>query len=225
MGGTLYGIGVGPGDPELITIKALRMIKECDYIALPNKEKDSCASYGIVKEIYSEIEEKECIYLDCPMTKNNEILEMSHKKNIEKLAEVLKKDKNIAFLTLGDPSIYSTYQYLHTRICEMGYHAQMISGVPSFCAIAAKLGIALGEKEEEIHIIPATYGIDQIFQLSGTKILLKAGKKLEEIKKVVKEKKLYIAMVEKCGWEDEKIAIGLDNIGNEASYYTIVIIK
>lgn len=225
MKGKLYGIGVGPGDPELLTLKALRVITNSDVIAIPSKDRESCVSYGIVKEVYPEIEKMECIFLDYPMTKEKQTLEQSHKQNEEKVIKVIETGKNIAFLTLGDPTIYSTYLYLHKRIKEAGYETEIISGIPSFCAIAADLGISLGEAEEEIHIIPVSYGIPKTFELPGTKILMKAGNKLKEIKEIGKERDCLIAMVENCGMENQKIAVGMDNIDDTAGYYTTVIMK
>ena len=93
------------------------------------------------------------------------------------MAEVLDAGKDAAFLTLGDPTVYATSMYIHQRIAGMGYRTSIVSGVPSFCAAAAKLGVSLGEKQEQIHIIPASYDVEAAMQLPGTKILMKAGKK------------------------------------------------
>jgi precorrin-2/cobalt-factor-2 C20-methyltransferase len=225
MVGKLYGIGVGPGDPELLTIKGLRIIKECDVIALPSKDKMTCTSYNIVKGVYEEIDKKETILLDYPMSKDKELLERCRIENENKITNLLIKGKNIAFLTLGDPTIYSTYIYLHKSMKEKGFDAEIISGVPSFCSIAASLSISLSEAEEEIHIIPATYGVSKTFDMSGTKILMKSGTKLKEIKQLVKEKNCYVAMAENCSMPNEKIVVGVDELEDSSGYYTTVIIK
>ena len=65
------------------------------------------------------------------------------------------------FLTLGDPTVYSTYMYIHKKIQNFGYDAEIVSGIPSFCAVAAKMGISLSEKAEELHVIPAVYQIEE----------------------------------------------------------------
>ena len=93
------------------------------------------------------------------------------------MAEVLDAGKDAAFLTLGDPTVYATSMYIHQRIAGMGYRTSIVSGVPSFCAAAAKLDVSLGEKQEQIHIIPASYDVEAAMQLPGTKILMKAGKR------------------------------------------------
>lgn len=225
MIGKLYGIGVGPGDPELLTIKGLRIVKECDIIALPSKDKMTCTSYNIVKGVYEELDKKETILLDYPMSKDKELLERCRIENENKITSLLMKGKSIAFLTLGDPTIYSTYIYLHKSMREKGFDAEIISGVPSFCSIAASLSISLSEAEEEIHIIPATYGVSKTFDMSGTKILMKSGTKLKEIKELVKEKNCYVAMAENCSMPNEKIVVGVDELEDSSGYYTTVIIK
>ena len=85
--------------------------------------------------------------------------------------------KTIAFLTLGDVTIYSTYGYVHQKLLSLGYESILVNGVPSFCAAAAKLGISLGEKAEAIHILPGSYPVADGLELPGTKILMKSGKK------------------------------------------------
>lgn len=223
--GKLYGVGVGPGDPELLTLKAVRILKECDILALPAESKETCTAYGIVKDTVEQVEKKDCIYLQFPMTKDKEILENSHNKIVEQVEEKLKAGKDVAFITLGDTTIYSTFMYLYHKIKEFGYDTEIINGIPSFCAIAAKLGISLGEADDEIHIIPATYGVLNACNYDGTKIFMKAGRKLDEIKEISNENNSYLAMVENCGMEDEKIAVGVENIESSAGYYTTVIMK
>ena len=227
MTGILYGIGVGPGDPELLTLKAVRIIKESDIIAIPSKDRKSCVAYKIVAGVYPEIDQKMELCLDYPMTKNEQVLKENHVRNTELVIKELQKGKKVAFLTLGDPTVYSTFMYLFQKVREQGYISEIVSGVPSFCAMAARLGISLGEKEEEIHLIPASYGRIEQTKLSGTIILMKAGKKLKEIKSMIvkSEENMYVAMIENCGMEREEVVTGVDNLPEEAGYYTTVILR
>ena len=136
MKGTLYGIGVGPGDPELLTLKALRLIKEADVIALPGEEPKETVAYKIVEGAYKEISEKVLLPVHMPMTKDPELLEKYHDEGAVLIKKELDKGKNVAFLTLGDPTVYSTYIYVHKRIKEMGYPTEIVSGITSFCAVS-----------------------------------------------------------------------------------------
>ncbi len=225
MFGKLYGVGVGPGDPELLTIKAVRIIKEADILAVPGEQKEGSVAYQIAKQAISELDTKEIISIHMPMTKDEKRLEDSHKKGAEEIINYLEQGKTVAFLTLGDPTIYSTYIYLHKRIKESGYETEIISGIPSFCAVAAKLNQGLVEKNEQLHVIPSSYDIEDTIALSGTKVLMKSGKKISTVIEYLKTKDCQVSMVENCGMEDEKIYRSLDEIKDDAGYYSLIIVK
>ena len=112
------------------------------------------------------------------MTKDRAVLEDNHNKAADAVESYLKQGKNVVFLTLGDPTIYSTYLYVHKRILERGYQAEIVSGITSFCAVAARLNMGLAEMAEPLHVIPATYKaeeMDDLLKLPGTKVLMKSG--------------------------------------------------
>ena len=131
----------------------------------------------------------------------------------------------MAFLTLGDPTIYSTYMYLHKKITELGFETEIVSGIPSFCAAAARLGISLVENREQMHIIPATYGIDEVMHMSGTKVLMKAGRKVSSLKEEVKKMGARAMLVENCGMKNEKLYTNLEMVPEKTGYYTVLIVK
>lgn len=225
MSGCLYSVGVGPGDPELMTLKALRTIKKCQVLILPAESREKCVAYQIAVQVLPEISDKPFICLVMPMTKDKERLEKNHAEGAAKVAEILSGGEDAAFLTLGDPTVYATSMYIHQRIAQMGYPTEIVSGVPSFCAAAAKLGISLGERQEQIHIIPASYDVEAAMQLPGTKILMKAGKKMPVVKQCVKEHKGWAAMVENCGMAEEHLWTNVENMPEQPGYYTLVIVK
>lgn len=225
MSGCLYSVGVGPGDPELMTLKAVKIIRNCQVLVLPAESKEKCVAYQIVRQAIPEIEDKTTVCLVMPMTKDKDRLEKSHREGTQKVAEVLDAGKNAAFLTLGDPTVYATSMYIHQRIAGMGYRTSIVSGVPSFCAAAAKLGVSLGEKQEQIHIIPASYDVEAAIQLPGTKILMKAGKKMPVVRQCVIEHHGWAAMVENCGMAEEHLWINAEDMPEHPGYYTLVIVK
>ncbi len=228
MDSVLYGIGVGPGDPEMLTLKAIRCIEESEVIILPSEPKEECYAYNIVKIICKDIDEKELVCLPFPMLKDKDKLQRAHDEIYGRISEYLAKDKKVAFLTIGDPCVYSTYSYIHSRVVEAGGKAVIINGIPSFCAASAALGISLGEKQEEIHIIPASYDIRSTMELKGTRIYMKAGKGLKEVKEMLIEQgteNYVVYTVSNCGMDNEKLSFGVENLDENSGYLTLVIVK
>lgn len=225
MSGKLYGVGVGPGDPELLTLKAMRLVREADVIAVPGEDPKESVAYKIVKGAYEKLDEKELMAVPMPMTKDKEVLEKSHAQGTKMVQEELDKGHKVVFLTLGDPTVYSTYLYIHKRICELGYDTEIVSGIPSFCAVSARLNTGLVEKAEPLHVIPASYQIQEALKLPGTKVLMKAGKKMKEVKAQIQELGSKGVMIENCGMPDEKIYRSIEEIPEDAGYYSLIIVK
>ena len=225
MTGILFGTGIGPGDPELMTLKAVRLIRENDTIAVPGEKPEESIAYQIAVQAVPELAEKELVAIPMPMTKNAKELEENHRRGAEKIEELLDAGKNVVFLTLGDPTVYSTYLYVHRRVLEDGYDARIVSGVTSFCAAAASLSEGLVENSEELHVIPASYQIEDALEFSGTKVLMKAGKKMPAVKQFLKEKNCRAVMVENCGMDTEQKYFSAEEIPDQASYYSLIIVK
>ena len=238
MKGKFTGVGVGPGDPQLLTLKALHAIQESDVVAIPvsdsglkkpgenadPKYMQQCTAYQIVRQVYSQIGEKEVIFLPMPMIKDREKLIEIHDEDAAFTAEKLNEGKDVVFLTIGDPSIYSTCMYIHKRLKRMGYETELIPGIPSFCAAAARLDISLSENSDELHIIPASYGVEESMRLQGTKVFMKSGRKMAEVKRFLVENALEAKMVENCGMDSEKLYFSTEEIPEQAGYYSLFII-
>ncbi len=228
MQGKLYGVGVGPGDPELLTLKALRLIKENEVIAVPGKEIQASVAYQIVKGAYEELDEKALIPVAMPMTKDPQVLKANHDKAADQVESYLKEGKDVVFLTLGDTTVYSTYLYVHKRILERGYEAEIVSGITSFCAVAARLNMGLVEADQPLHVIPATYKaqeMDEILELPGTKVLMKTGKKMKQVKESIEKSGQKAVMIENCGMPSEKIYRSAEEIPEDSGYYSLIIVK
>lgn len=223
--GILYGVGVGPGDPELLTLKACRIINENKYIAYPGKVKEDTLCYKIAEPVIKEPQEK--IYISChvQMTKDRKILDRSYDLAAASIIEILEKGENVVFLTLGDPTVYATYIYVHDRVKKAGCRAEIISGVPSFCAAAAKLDISLAERSQMLHVVPASYKIEEVLSLTGTKILMKSASKLKDVKESLLKYDGEVYMVENCGLENERIFRSAEEIDENAGYLSLIIVK
>ena len=154
-----YGVGVGPGDPELLTIKAVRIINECEVLAVPGKTKEDSVAYGIALSAIPQVQQKETICIHMPMTKDEKKLRESHENGAAQIIRLMEQGRSVAFLTLGDPTIYSTYLYLQKLVQEAGFETEIISGIASFLAAGAALNTGLVEKKQQLHVIPSSYEI------------------------------------------------------------------
>lgn len=223
--GKLYGIGVGPGDPELLTRKAVRLMKECDVIAVPKGGSGEQTALNIAAEF---IAGKPILHCDMPMTRDKQILNACHDKAADDICALLDDGKNVAFLTLGDPAVYSTYWYVHRRVQARGYIVEIVPGVPSFCAAAARLGQALCEGSQMLHIIPASHSSTQEgLALPGNKILMKAGRSILEVRDLLEaEGKLdTAALVERCSMEGERVVRDLRELDDPTGYFSIILVR
>ena len=230
MKGKLYGVGVGPGDPELLTIKAKRILEKAAYIAIP---KASMGKQSQALTIVEGVLEKknEILELLFPMSFDENVLKEGWKVALIQVKEKLDLGMDVAFITLGDPTVYSTYMYLHKVLKEEGYETEIIPGITSFCASAARAGVSLGENRETIAVVPSAYeceNLGEILNSFDNVVLMKVSKNLSKLKALLKEKNLLdkTVLVSKCGLPDELIQFDLEGQDDEnLSYFTTMIIK
>lgn len=219
MKGKFFAVGVGPGDPELITVKAVKIIEKCEIIAVPVSGSGDNIALTIAGDYLGG---KEIIHCDMPMIKDKYKLGKYHDECAEELAKYLEDGKDIAFLTIGDPSIYSTVMYVHRRLKNKGYNTGMVPGITSFCGAAASLNVSLCEREDMLHIIPATYKGHMGDQLSGTRVLMKSGKTIMKMRDELKEQN---AMLVECAtMENEKIYENIGDLKEQSSYFSLIIV-
>ncbi|MCL2409848.1 MAG: precorrin-2 C(20)-methyltransferase [Oscillospiraceae bacterium] len=219
--GTFYSVGVGPGDPSLMTIKAVETIKTCDVIISPDSGGKENVALNIAEQY---IAGKRVEHCPMPMTRDQKTLNESHAIAAAQIAELLDQGLSAAFLTIGDPTIYSTAMYVHKRLAAMGYRTKIIPGVPSFCAAAAAANETLCEGAEAMHIIPASYSGD-FLQLDGTKILMKSGKSIGEIVETLKKRDEDVFIVRRASMADEKVFHSLEDFDNNEDYFSIIVVK
>lgn len=221
--GTLYGIGVGPGDPELMTLKAARVARSCDVIALPSPRPEECTAWAIASANLPELRGKPLLCVDMPMTKDLQARERAYQTATAALAGELAAGRDVGFLTLGDPTVYSTYLYLHSRVAALGYAAEIIPGVTSFCAAAARLGVSLCENREPLHILPGTYGPREVLAYSGTRVVMKND--LPQTLAALREAGAEAMLVENCGMAGERVYRTLAEIPEDGGYFSVLIVK
>ncbi|MBR1408525.1 MAG: precorrin-2 C(20)-methyltransferase [Clostridia bacterium] len=222
MNGKLYCIGVGPGDPELLTLKAVRLIRSCPALALPAADPQKCVAYQIILKVLPEAAQKQLLPLDLPMKEDPGLLREKHLTAARAVAEVIHAGKDVAFLTLGDPTLYCTFSYLQPLLSAMGITMEYVSGVSSFCAAAARLKVPLVRGREALHVIPALSGAVPA-DSSGAQVLLKAGKNMDAVKALMKQSTGSVFVVENCGMENEHIYRSADELPEKTGYLTLVL--
>ena len=229
MKGSLYGVGVGPGAPDLMTLRAVNTIKKADILCLPQPAKEQCRAYSIALQAVPEAGGKDCLCCDFSMTRDRKRLAEAHQGIYLSVRDNLLAGKNIAFLTIGDPSVYSTFSYISERASGDGFRVERGSGIPSFCASAAELGLPLCLGDEEVHIGTGQSDIAALLRLPGTKVIMKAGRRLQEIKTLLMEReregsiKVYAAA--DCGLPEEKFFYSAADIPEDSGYMLVLIVK
>ena len=225
MSGIAYGVGVGPGDPELMTAKAIRLIRENDVIAVPGQDAKASVAYGIAASMVPELAQKELVPVPMPMTRDKERLRKAHVEGARLIESYLNQGKNVVYLTLGDPSIYGSFSYLQRLLLSDGYPVETVPGVPSFSAAAARLNLPLVEGDEPLHVAPGAHDMGETLRLPGTCVLMKASGSLGETKARLKSSGKEVFAVENCGMETEKLYRGVEALPDDAGYLSLIIAK
>jgi precorrin-2/cobalt-factor-2 C20-methyltransferase len=192
-------VGCGPGDPELLTVKAVSLLKNADVIYAPTARegKPSIALSIVQKYVNATAKIVDLIF---PMVKNREQTRLYWRRNAEQIAEAAKMGKNVVYLTVGDPSLYSTWIYIQREITSRypEIHLKIIPGIPSVFAFAAQAKISLAEGDETLGIIPACYDLEKVKRTANscdTLVFLKDGRHFGEV----------IEMLGSAGFSDDSM--------------------
>ncbi|MDP2753310.1 MAG: precorrin-2 C(20)-methyltransferase [Nitrospirota bacterium] len=281
MTGKLYVIGIGPGDPELLTLKAVRILREVSCICVPKGKEEGSSIALSVAEKALKLDNKEIIEAHFPMRKTKEsqgtedriqstvppppnplpqgeggdsnipspsrgegegggeslisnLCQLDEKWNetVENVLSRLNKGIDMAFLTIGDPTIYSTFFYLYDKLLELNpeINIEIIPGVSSINTAAARAGLSLGLADEKIAILPATYADDvkETLEKFDTVILMKVHSVFDKVLNILSKMNLTdnAVYVSRAGMDDEKIFRNIRSIKKEdLNYFSLMIIK
>lgn len=225
--GKLYGIGVGPGDPELVTLKAARIIKETDIIFAPKSRNGKpSVALNIVQGIIDERED-ECEILQplFPMTENKDELDKSWDEATDMLFKKLSEGLDAVFVTLGDPTVFSTFSYISSRLQSKGVEVELIPGITSFTACAARSGIQLTEQDDIMVVVPQVdERLTKILPYVDTVVAMKTSRHLDVLEDCINKdpRDKEIVSVQNCTMDNENIVHGfVDN----KKYFSTSIIK
>ncbi|AVK84616.1 precorrin-2 C(20)-methyltransferase [Lysinibacillus sp. B2A1] len=230
--GILYGLGVGPGDPELITVKAFRVIQESPVIAYPKKLRGSKSYAHRIVDVYINPEEKDMLGLVFPMTKDEAVLEREWTKSVELVYEKLKEGKDVAFVTEGDPLLYSTF--IHMMKLMQDKHPEVeirtVPGISSFNGSASRLGIALADGDDKVAIIPAHddyNAMREAIESHDAVVFIKVAKVIDLMLQVLRDLDLLdkASVVTKVTSDEEVIWDVRELDGVELEYLTLMVVR
>lgn len=214
----LYGIGVGPGDSELLTLKAVRIIGSCEVVVAPSAMK---GGKSIALETAGEFIKKDAEVLTKHFPMGGEDQEKKIYEAFESIKEKLLQGKDVAFLTIGDPFVYSTYIYLLKYIEEQGFETETVPGITSFCACAslAKRPLVIGD--EPLLILPAS----RVKEIKDEKfvVIMKVYKLEEKVISFLEEKGFEFVYVKKAGRDGQDILTDKSEILKNMEYMSLII--
>ena len=226
--GVFYGVGVGPGDPELLTVKSLRVMGKCPVLACPQTKNGEMLALDIVRQAL-DVSEKTILPLHFTMSRDAAIQKAAHEKAADEVCRYLEQGQDVAMPNLGDVSIYSTYCYLMEIVKKRGFETQMVAGVPSFCAVAARLGVSLTEMNSSLHIAPGSSDLEEVLHWPGHKILMKSGSQMPGVLQAIDEHAdlAKSAMIQNCGLPGERVFHNLKEEKPQdcTGYFATVIVK
>ncbi len=232
--GTLFGIGVGPGDSDLITVKGAKILSECRYVFVPKSREDaeSVAMNIAAKHVNPQAKIHQILF---PMTTDRSELQARWAESARAVAEVLETGADACFLTLGDTFLYSTYIYmlqaLRDRIPQL--NVVTIPGITAFSAAAALAEFPIGKAKEPVTIVPTADDLDSVknaLSAGGTVILMKIGNRLDRILDILEEKGMLEqgVFVSHAGMGNQRVETNLRKLrgeGPEKGYLSILLVR
>lgn len=225
--GKFIGMGVGPGDPDLLTVKAVNMLNEVDVICAPKSaESKPSLAFSIVQNVLdnrsTNYETLEPLF---PMIEDKDELKMYWNDAAESIIEKLDVGLDVAFITLGDPTVFSTFSYVFKIIKERGYEVSIIPGITSFTGCAASAKLPLGEKDEIIVIVPKVdERLEQILEHGDTFVIMKTSRHSDLLENTLNKDKRdkKVVSVQDCSMDDEVVFNGFSK---NKKYLSTTIVK
>ncbi|MDO4288081.1 MAG: precorrin-2 C(20)-methyltransferase [Eubacterium sp.] len=232
MKGTFYGLGVGPGDPDLLTVKAYRILQEADVIITPTKKmgKPSIAYKIVESHIAPQTQVVEMSFPMISLSKERETLEKQWKQNADEIEVLLNQGKSVVFLTLGDPMVFSTYSYVMEFLLDRGIEVITLSGIPSFCNLAAQINVPLTQGEESLGIVAMTQPLEEIRQILDAHkniVIMKVSANNAVLAEELEARGLEhsFVLVSNIGMESQSIVRDIEVLKGKIPYLSTLLIK
>lgn len=239
MNGTFYVIGVGPGDPELLTLKALRLLTNCQTLVVPKGHEDGNSTALAIIEKVVPLAGKEIIEIHFPMKKirmaeapDPEVDAAWHRAAGLVISRI-REGRDVAFPTLGDPAIYSTGFYTCQTLLELAPESRtvIVPGVSAIGACAASAGVPLCQGDDMMAVVPATFDnerLTEVFNTFQTVVLMKVHRVIDRIVRLLTEQNLldHAVLVERTAQDTERIIHDLTTVRpDELHYFSTIIVR
>lgn len=230
MAGKLFGIGVGPGDPELLTVKAIKAIEQLDVIIAPKTEKkEGSVALNIAKDYIKA--DTEIVYQVFPMKVGFADDDSAWQSNKKEILDLLQQGKNVGFLTLGDPMFYSTYIYVFRLLQQEAIEIETIPGIPAFCAIASATNTPIVEGDCILSVIPANMPEDKVkaaLKTCDNAVLMKVYRNYDDVVDMLSQENLtkQAVLASRCGLDDELIIRDIsEEKGRKLNYLSTILTR
>jgi precorrin-2/cobalt-factor-2 C20-methyltransferase len=230
--GQFFAIGLGPGDPDLLTVKAVNILKKADAIVVPKAriKSESVARDIVTRALGDDLPFVEMVF---PMSRDKEELKNHWDKAADQVLALLNGGKSVAFVTLGDVSLYSTFSYLEKSIQskDASVRAELVPGISSIQLAAVRFDtpLALGDESFGVYPLPAHISdLDKALAAHDNVVIMKIGKRLDELKQYLADRDLLTrsSFVRRAGFPDEYLCRHMENLGDdESGYLSILMIK
>jgi precorrin-2/cobalt-factor-2 C20-methyltransferase len=231
--GTLYGVGVGPGAPDLMTLRSVQVLKTAAVIAIPRRSECSPSlAWEIARPNVGEVPGQERLFLTFPMTKDPERLRPAWDEAFTQIGQRLERGLSVAFITEGDPLVYSTFIYLLGESSRRwpGVPVEIVPAVSSITAVPAVTRTPLADGQERIAVLPATYGVDDltdVLRRFDTVILMKVGSVMATVVEALEREGLVdrAFYVSKATTGHERVVHDLRSLrGDRCDYFSMVVV-
>ena len=225
MSATLYGLGVGPGDPELMTVKAWRLIAGAEVIAYLCANGSESTALEIARPFLPE--HYQAIAIDMPMRVEREPAMAAYDQGAARIASVLNSGKDVVFLCEGDPFFYGSFMYLFERLYSK-HKVVVVPGITSITAIAAELGQPLAERDEVLKVLPATMPAEQLaaeLKTAESAAIVKVGRHFAKVKTVLAELGLSGTTVSYATQRKQSIRPVSEISEDTLPYFTTILVR
>jgi precorrin-2/cobalt-factor-2 C20-methyltransferase len=232
--GKLIGVGVGPGAPDLMTLRAVNVLRTVPVLAIPRRNAYSpSVAWRIAEPSVGPVEGQERLFLHFPMTKDPEILKPAWEVAFQEIGARLEKGLDVAFLTEGDAMVYSTFIYMIDEAKKRWptLEIDVVPAVSSITAVPASTGVPLADGQERIAILPATYGVDDLADVLSkfdTTMLMKVSSVMPDVVEALERTGLLhkAVYVSKASTTEERVVRDVASIKNDrCDYFSMVVVS